>query len=76
MINNNQDILPQEVAEAVRTLVDTISVDQLIKNLRKMLFVFLNSDHDIIGYDYTPDLLHELEALFELLDIIEFEMPY
>lgn len=61
-----------EVFKAFQTFAEIISPKQFSRNLRQVYFHFLKLDN-CGEHDYFSDLAFEMDALFDLLEVMEDE---
>jgi hypothetical protein len=59
-----------EVFKAVDNFLNTVEIRPFNRDLRKMVFRYLQADEDATGYEYWDDLCAGLDALFDFLDAL------
>jgi hypothetical protein len=64
--------LKQEVIQAFATFTQIVDPKLCARNLRQLFFEFLKTE-DCAGQEYFADLIFEMDAIFDLLQVIEDE---
>ena len=68
----NSIIRSKAVEDAFSRFIEYHPAARLSRNLRRMLLAYMMTDGACESF-YLKDLLHDLEGLFDLLDVVERE---
>lgn len=69
-ITSNKHKISKELQTRFAEFLEYATPARLSRNLRNMLLLWLIHEKDALP-DYTDDLLHDLNELFQLLDVAE-----
>ena len=74
-MNKDKNGLSKELADKVRYFIQDTSPSRVSKNVRALLFGYLRNQAEGLPID-LEEILNDLEALFDLLDVAAEEKKF